>query len=66
MAGSVIRDLGTPSRFRMRWPRVDITNWPGRQAFWAWRHPILIPLGVIAVANIISGTLGGPSFDGGR
>lgn len=44
---------------RLRWPQVDWESWPGREAKWAWQHPILLAvLGSGAVGSIVKAVIG--------
>jgi hypothetical protein len=54
------RDIGRPSRFRHYWPDLDTDRWPGREAYWAWRHPVIFAVIIFAFLNVVLGILGYP------
>ncbi len=55
---SLLRDVGDPRRFHTRWPNVDVTRWPGQELYLVWRHPVILLVCLLALANILLGLAG--------
>lgn len=54
---SFLRDVGHAHRFHDYCP-LSTDRWPGRELYFAWRHPIITVLIMFAFVNVLLGIFG--------
>lgn len=57
---SIIRDIGHPHRFHAHYPHLRTDTWPGRELYFAWRHPVITIVILFAFVNVVLGIIGMP------